>query len=149
MRPYSRFSTRTTAPRATVSTIPALVVAGAIATAGMIVAMPRTAHGGEPAAVNLAVVDVAIVGKGYRVSKLTGRAVVNDKNERIGTIDDFIIGRDRVLFTILQVGGFLGIGSRLVAVPYQALVLDDAGTKITLPGATKDSLTKLAEFKYL
>jgi hypothetical protein len=37
----------------------------------------------------------------------------------------------------------------LVAVPYQSLVLDDAATKITLPGATKEELKKLAEFKYL
>jgi sporulation protein YlmC with PRC-barrel domain len=83
------------------------------------------------------------------VSKLTGRSVVNDKNERIGTIDDFIIGRDHVLFTILQVGGFLGIGSRLVAVPYQSIKIDDEGNKITLPGATKEQLQKLGEFKYV
>ena len=68
---------------------------------------------------------------------------------RFGTIDDFIIGRDRVLFTILQVGGLLGVGSRLVAVPYQSIKIDDEGNKITLPGATKEQLQKLAEFKYV
>jgi sporulation protein YlmC with PRC-barrel domain len=141
-------SRRTTAPRAIVSTVPAVLIAGAIAAAGMIAAVPRPVHG-QPAAVNLAVLDVAVVGKGYRVSKLMGRAVTNSMNERVGTIDDFVIGRDRVLFTILQVGGFLGIGSHFIAVPYQSLVLDDTGTKITLPGATKDELKKLAEFKYL
>jgi sporulation protein YlmC with PRC-barrel domain len=99
--------------------------------------------------VGLIVVDVAVIGKGYRTSKLTGRAIVNDKNERIGTIDDFIVDRERVLFTTIQVGGFLGVGSRLVAIPYKSLVLDDTGTKITLPGATKAELMKLAEFKYL
>jgi hypothetical protein len=119
-----------------------------MAVAGATVFAPRPVHS-QPAAVGLAVVDVAVVGKGYRVSKLTGRPVVNQNNERIGEIDDFIIGRDRVLFTILQVGGFLGIGSHLVAVPYQALVLDDTGSKITLPGATKEELKRLAQFKYL
>jgi hypothetical protein len=49
---------------------------------------------------------------------------------------------------VLQVGGFLGLGGHLVAVPYQSLVLDDTGDKIVLPGATPDELKKLAEFKY-
>jgi hypothetical protein len=30
--------------------------------------------------------------------------VINEQNEDIGKIDDFIIGRDRVLFVILEVG---------------------------------------------
>ena len=85
-------------------------------------------------AVELVVVDVTTVAKGYRTSKLTGSNVVNDHDEKIGTIDDVIIGRDRVLFAVLQVGGFLGLGGRLVAVPYQSLVLDEPGGKIVLPG---------------
>jgi hypothetical protein len=96
-------------------------------------------------AVELVVDDVEVVAKGYRASKLTGSDVVNDHDERIGTIDDIIIGRDRVLFAVIQVGGFLGLGGRLVAVPYQSLILDD---KIVLPGASRDELKKLPEFKY-
>jgi sporulation protein YlmC with PRC-barrel domain len=94
-------------------------------------------------------VDVAVVGQGYRVSKLTGQNVINDKNEKIGTLDDLIIGKDKSMFGVVQVGGFLGIGSRLVAVPYDSLKIDDAGRRIELPGATKDSLKNLPEFKYL
>jgi hypothetical protein len=95
------------------------------------------------------IVDVTIVGKGYRVSKLMGKAVYNSTNEKIGEVDDFVIGLDRVLFTILQVGGFLGVGGRLVAVPYAALMLNADGTRITLPGATKEQLLKLKPFAYL
>jgi sporulation protein YlmC with PRC-barrel domain len=98
--------------------------------------------------VQLVKVDVAVVAKGYRASKLIGSSVTNEKNEKIGTLDDIIIGRDRVMFAILQVGGFLGIGSRLVAVPYESLQIDSAGKKIELPGASKDQLNKLTEFKY-
>ena len=54
-----------------------------------------------------------------------------------------------MLFTVIQVGGFLGLGGRLVAVPYKNLKVEDNGRKITLPGASKDALTKLPEFKYL
>ena len=100
--------------------------------------------------VQLVKVDVQVVANGYRMSKLTGHIVVNDKDERIGKIDDFIIGHDEghSLFTVLQVGGFLGIGSRLVAVPYDSLTIDQTASKVELPGATKDQLKQLAEFQY-
>jgi len=98
--------------------------------------------------VELVVVDIHAVADGYRASKLIGNSVVNDQNEKIGTIEDIIIGRDRVLFAVLQVGGFLHLGGHKVAVPYQSLVLDESGSKIKLPGATQEALKKLPEFKY-
>jgi hypothetical protein len=101
-------------------------------------------------AVQLVRVDVQVVANGYRVGKLTGHAVVNDKNEHIGKIDDFVIGHDEghSLFTVLQIGGFLGLGSHLVAVPYDSLTIDDKGNKVELPGASKEQLKQLSEFKY-
>lgn len=101
--------------------------------------------------VAIVVVDVDDVATGYRASELIGSSVVNDQDERIGTIDDFVIGRDdRVLFAVLQVGGFLGLGGKLVAVPYQSLVLseEDGKLRVVLPGATRDELKKVPEFQY-
>lgn len=118
----------------------------ALAAAGMLFgAPPPLAHS---QGVEFVVVDVKTVARGYRTSKLKGTTVTNDKNEKIGEIDDIIIGRDKVLFAILQVGGFLGLGAHLVAVPYNSLVLDDTGRKIQLPGASREALKKLTEFKY-
>src|SRR3984885_4950253 len=97
---------------------------------------------------DVVVVDVVAVAQGLRTGDLKGKPVLNEKNERIGTIDDLIIGKDRVLFGILQVGGFLGIGSHFVAVPYQSLQIHEAPTKIVLPGASKEALKNLPEFKY-
>lgn len=97
---------------------------------------------------DVVVVDVVAVAKGMRTSDLKGKAVVNEKNEKIGTVDDLIVGRDRVLFAVLQVGGFLGIGSHFVAVPYQSLQISDRGSKIVLPGASKEALQNLPEFTY-
>ncbi|HYZ31740.1 MAG TPA: PRC-barrel domain-containing protein [Crenalkalicoccus sp.] len=101
-------------------------------------------------AVDLVVVDIAAVARGYRASKLTGSTVYNDKDERIGSLDDLIVGRDqpRVLFAILQVGGFLGLGGHLVAVPFENLKINDSDGKITLPGASRDQLKRLPEFAY-
>lgn len=101
--------------------------------------------------VNLVKVDVSVVGKGLRASKLMGRSVVNERNETVGKIDDVIVGDDRSLYAVLEVGGFLGLGSRLVAVPYDNLKIDQENgkvQKVELPGASRDELKRLAEFKY-
>lgn len=100
------------------------------------------------AAVSLVQVDLSVVGQGYRVSKLLGSDVINDKSEKIGTLDDLISDKKQLKFAILQVGGFLGLGGRLVAVPYESLVIDDKGQKVTLPGASKEALKNLTEFHY-
>ena len=125
-----------------------VIAALTVAMGGTLASLTLEPARAQPATEHV-VVDESVVGTGYRTSELTGKPVVNEKNERVGTIDDFVIGRDRVLFSILQVGGFLGIGSRLVAVPYRSLALDEEGEKITLQGATKEQLQRLAEFKYL
>ncbi len=102
------------------------------------------------AGVSLVKVDLSVVGQGYRISKLLGSSVTNDRSEKIGTLDDLISDKDKkqLNFAILQVGGFLGVGGHLVAVPYESLVIDDKGQKITLPGASKEALKNLAEFHY-
>src|SRR6202048_3696000 len=95
------------------------------------------------AGVQLVKVDLSVVAKGYRMSKLIGSSVINDKSEKIGTVDDVVADKDKkqLSFAVLQVGGFLGLGGRLVAIPYDSLVIDDTGQKIALPGASKDEPT--------
>jgi sporulation protein YlmC with PRC-barrel domain len=101
--------------------------------------------------VQLVKVDVAVVDKGLRASKLIGQSVVNDKNEKVGSIDDIIVGSDHSLYAVVQVGGFLGIGKKMVAVPYDSLHIDEKNgkvAKVELPGASKDQLKQLSEFNY-
>jgi len=99
--------------------------------------------------VELIAVDVKTVAQGYRTSQLTGKAVVNSQNEEIGTIDDFVIARDdHQPFAVLEVGGFLGLGGHLIAIPFESLEVEDASGKIVLAGGTKESLEKLPEFEY-
>jgi hypothetical protein len=100
------------------------------------------------AEVALVVVDVVAVADGYRASKLRGATVVNSKNEKVGELDDLIVGKDRVLFGIVQVGGFLGLGSHLIAVPYSSLQISEEGKRVVLPGASKEHVKDLPEFKY-
>jgi hypothetical protein len=102
--------------------------------------------------VELAVVDVKAVAKGYRVSALIKSDVLNSDDETIGEIDDLIVGNeDNALFVIIQVGGFLGFGGRLIAIPFRRLVIrqDDDVLNIVLPGGTRESLERLPAFEYV
>jgi len=97
--------------------------------------------------VELVNVDVSGVGKGHRAGKLSGTNVINEKFENIGR-DDIVIDNNRKMYVVLQVDGFLGLGSRFVAIPYESLQIDASGKKVVLPGGSKEVLKKLAEFKY-
>ncbi|MCJ2028850.1 PRC-barrel domain-containing protein [Methylobacterium sp. J-043] len=137
------------AGRADLARLPviAMLAVGAVFTGGVAsVGVPVPAFS---QVVRLLSVDVKEVAKGWRTTKLHGSAVVNEKDEKIGSIDDLIIGKDKVLFVVVQVGGFLGLGGHLIATPFDQLKLDDEKGKIVLPGASKDELKKLPEFRYL
>ena len=96
--------------------------------------------------VHLVVVDVRTVALGYQLGPMIGRAVQNQKGEAVGKIDDFIIGKDRILFAILSVGGFLGLGDHKVVAPFNSLQI--TADKIVWPGATKQAVKALPEFHY-
>ena len=93
-------------------------------------------------------VDVKEVAKGYRASELTGAEVDNGTGDVIGSIDDLIVDREKVLFAILEVGGFLGIGGYLVAIPFNSLEISEDGATIVLAEGSKEDLEQLPEFQY-
>ena len=102
---------------------------------------------GAPQTVTLMKVDPASVATGYRTSKVVGSTVINEANETVGTIDDLIVTpTEKVPFAVLSVGGFLGMGTKYVVVPFSSLQVK--GKQMVLPGATKDSLKALPDFKY-
>lgn len=102
---------------------------------------------GTAQTIQITKIDVQTLAAGYRASKVTGSAVVNDSNQSIGKIDDILVSPNgKAPFAVLSVGGFLGIGSHLVVVPYDSLRLAD--NKVVLPGGTKEALSELPEFKY-
>jgi len=102
---------------------------------------------GAPQTISLMKVDPASLATGYRTSKVVGSTVVNEAKETVGTIDDLIVTpTEKVPFAVLSVGGFLGMGTKYVVVPFSSLQVKDK--QMVLPGATKDSLKALPEFKY-
>jgi hypothetical protein len=118
-----------------------------ILSAGIVFVSNGVEAQGMPQTVELAKIDVQKLAAGYRASKVIGSSVVNEENEVIGKIDDLLISLDgKEPYAVLSIGGFLGMGTHLVAVPYETLKSTD--DKIVLPGGTKNSLRMLPEFKY-
>lgn len=75
---------------------------------------------GAPQTAALMKVDPQTLATGYRTSKVVGSTVVNEANETVGTIDDLIVTpTEKVPFAVLSVGGFLGMGTKYVVVPFQ------------------------------
>jgi len=123
-----------------------MVLAGA-AMIGIALLSDGAGAQGTPQTIELVKVDVQKLAAGYRSSKVVGSGVVNDANETIGKIDDLLVSRDgKQPYAVLSIGGFLGMGTRLVVVPYDTLKFADK--KVLLPGGTKEGLKMLPEFKY-
>lgn len=105
------------------------------------------------APLGVTVIELEAVVVGWSVERdLLGKTVVNDKNDKIGKIDDLIISPSKdgstpaASFAIIGVGGFLGIGKRDVAIPIEQIKLNQK--QLTLPGATKDALKAMPAFVY-
>ena len=112
----------------------------------LLAAAPAYAQG-APQTVTLMKVDPQSLATGYRTSKVVGSTVVNEANETVGTIDDLIVtSGGQAPYAVLSVGGFLGLGTKYVVVPFTALKIVDK--KMVLPGGSKDALKALPEFKY-
>jgi hypothetical protein len=109
---------------------------------------------GQPATMadNLRPTFVAQTPDDMVASKLIGSSVVNGTKETIGQIADFVLDqKGAVKAWIIGVGGFLGIGSKYVAVDPSVLKLDRADDK-TLQAridTTKDQLRAAPEYIYL
>ena len=103
-----------------------------------------------PAQRNTALTDRGDV----RASKLIGSSVYNDRDEKVGSVDDVVLGKDNKADTVVvSVGGFLGMGTKLVAVPYSQLKLGDtknasSDNRVVMPGASKESLKAQPDFQY-
>ena len=77
------------------------------------------------------------------IVRLSGTRVFNSKAEVIGTIGDIVLGADgRATTVVIKVGGFAGVGSKLVALPYTSLKVGPVveGGRVLLVDVTKEQL---------
>ena len=90
--------------------------------------------------------DVALAGSA-RASKLIGSKVYKGDTS-IGQIEDVLVdlGHATVTAVILSVGGFLGIGDKLVAVPVNQIKIGPEAKFIT--DLTKEQLARAPAFEF-
>ena len=88
---------------------------------------------------------------------LIGNDVYNTRDEDLGDIKEIMLDMQsgKVAYAVLTFGGFLGMGEKLFAVPWEALTLDTANHRFTLdidkerlkdaPGFDKDHWPAMAD----
>ncbi|MEO6291180.1 MAG: PRC-barrel domain-containing protein [Burkholderiaceae bacterium] len=91
---------------------------------------------------------------------LTGNDVYNQNDEKLGDIKEYMLDMrtGRVSYAVLSFGGFLGLGEKLFAVPWNALTLDTMNKRFTLkvdkgrladaPGFDKDQWPNMADTEW-
>jgi sporulation protein YlmC with PRC-barrel domain len=108
---------------------------------------PKPPHVAGGVVLGVTVEETDALAFGYRISKLLHQEVFNEKGERIGRTEDFIVKPDgTVTFAIIDVGGFLGMGAHRVAIPVSQI--SAVKPHLLVPGATKDALKSLPQFQY-
>lgn len=76
----------------------------------------------------------------WRASKVVGLKVYNDNNENIGSINDLLMDKSgSIKAAVIGVGGFLGVGEHLVAVPFDKIKFSDQPVAYT--GAQNNATT--------
>lgn len=100
------------------------------------------------ATIGVTVEEMKLVVLGWSAKReLLDRSVYNDKNERLGEVNDIIVSPTRtVSWAIIGVGGFLGIAEKDVAIPMDQLKV--TGERLVLAGATKAVVRAMPPFKY-
>lgn len=125
-----------------------------ITAAGLVVAAVATIAKAEQAPIaghSILGVQVnvqSVVTTGYSANTLIGASVFNDQKKQVGTVHDLIVSTDgQVNLAIVEVGGFIGIGSKYVAIPAR-LFKEGKKKTVVLPGASEAELKKMPAFQY-
>jgi sporulation protein YlmC with PRC-barrel domain len=92
--------------------------------------------------------EIKMLAKGWSIKKdILNKDVYNDANEKVGVVEDIVVTPDKALsYAIVGTGGFLGMAKHDVVIPVNQLKIKSG--RITLSGATKESVKAMPEFKY-
>jgi sporulation protein YlmC with PRC-barrel domain len=124
------------------------VIAGLMGVMMAVAAVDVAAQLAGSTTTGVTVEELKTIALGWSAKKqILGKPVYNDKDEKVGDVDDLIIAPDSsVSYAIIGVGGFLGLGERQVAIPVNHFKSGEG--RIVLPGATKDALQAMPSFQY-
>lgn len=65
-------------------------------------------------------------------SSLKGTGIINNKGENLGELKDLMIDllSGNIAYAVVSFGGFLGMGNKLFAMPWEAFVVDEKKEKL-------------------
>jgi len=97
------------------------MLCGALVALAVAIGSPAWAQEGTKKAA-----DNIKVEKVYRASTIKGMGVWNLEGEKVGTVDELVIDieKGQVVYAALSVGGFLGVGDKLFAIPWREFTLE-------------------------
>ena len=96
-----------------------IVGSALLATAAFAQSPSTTTTTTAPAATTTPAAADATFNGNWRTSKVVGLNVYNEANESLGSINDLLTDKQgNIKAVVIGVGGFLGVGERLIAVPY-------------------------------
>jgi sporulation protein YlmC with PRC-barrel domain len=85
---------------------------------------------------------------GATAEEMIGRNVVDITGETVGSISDLMLGPDgQVTHVIVDVGGFLGIGAKTVALDAAALTAEEGDGGDLVTSMTRDQIEALPEYE--
>ena len=83
-----------------------------------------------------------------RSSKLIGLPVYNDHGERIGVIDDIMLpAMGGEVTAVASIGGFLGVGAKLVKIPLSHVQFT-SGKPMMMGDGSKTALMAMPQYSY-
>ena len=95
----------------------------------------------------------------HRVSRIIGSEVHDKSGDKIGEIRDIVVDdRGSIRLAIVSTGGYLGVGERLHAVPWEAMTLGPKDDRIVdidkarlreAPGFTSKSWPNLGDERWM
>jgi sporulation protein YlmC with PRC-barrel domain len=84
----------------------------------------------------------------FNASQVIGMKVVNNNNDRVGKIGELVLNQDGTVHgVVVDVGGFLGMGTHRVLLDWKQLAMNDQnGGTVASVDMSKDALKQLPEY---
>ncbi|QDS88624.1 PRC-barrel domain protein [Rosistilla ulvae] len=124
-------------------------IAAAIAIVSSVGLLSASADDSQTKRKHLGQLDEKLTGANIRVSQLIGMDIQNDRGEDVGEINDIVLDTTtgEIKYAAVTYGGFLGLGDKLFAVPFDAFQVqqnpddpDDKGDLVFVLNVTQKQM---------
>lgn len=83
------------------------------------------------------------------VDSLMGKNVLDRNGEKLGDVEDVILGADgQAQKVVLSRGGFLGLGEKQIAIDFDQIQIRPDDNNLHVSGLTQDDAANMPEFEY-